>query len=104
MHFSVKPYMHPQLRGLYKIIMSEATHSGHSKDAPIPGHTRRGRPSNDAQAHIAGLAVLGVPPNLVISRWHEYLRGEHAARKEFPAQVSLILSPTQLKPELETES
>ena len=94
MHFSVKRYMHPQLRGMYKIIMSEANHSGHSKDAPIPGHARRGRLSNDAHAHIAGLAVLGVPPTLVISRWHEYLRGQHAARREFPAQVSHILPPT----------
>ena len=94
MHFSVKRYMHPQLRHLYKIIMSEAAHSGHSKDAPIPGHARRSRLSNDAHAHIAGLAVLGVPTNVVISRWHEYLRGQHAACKDFPAQVSRVLLAT----------
>jgi hypothetical protein len=37
MHFSVKRYMHPQLRGLYKTIMSEARHSNQSKDAPSQG-------------------------------------------------------------------
>ena len=91
MHFTVKRYMHPQLRGLYKIIMSEASHSNHSKDAPVPGHVRRGRLSSDAHAHIAGLVVQGVPPEIVLNRWHEYLRGQHAACRDFPAQASVLL-------------
>ena len=90
MHFSAKRYMHPQLRSMYKIIMSEASHSNHSKDAPVPGHVRRGRLSSDAHAHIACLVVQGVPPEIVLSRWLEYLRGQHAACREFPAQVSLL--------------
>lgn len=91
MHFSVKRYMHPQLRSLYKVIMSEASHSGHSKHAPIPGHTRRGRLSNDAHAHIANLAAFGVPADTVLSRWHEYLREQHAACRDCPAQVRHVL-------------
>jgi len=91
MHFSVKRYMHPQLRGLYKIIISQASHSNHSKDAPAPGHARHGRLSRDAHAHIAGLVVLGVTPENVLSRWHEYLREQHAACREFPAQASRLL-------------
>ncbi len=91
MHFSVKRYMHPQLRGLYKIIMSEGSHSNHTEEAPIPGHVRRGRLSSDAHAHIAGLVVQGVPPEHVLSRWHEYLRAQHAACRDFPTQVSRLL-------------
>ena len=88
MHFSIKRYMHPQLSGLYKVIMSEACHSNHSKDAPIPGHARRGRLSSDAHAFIASCAAKGVPAVVIISGWHEYLREQHAARRDFPGQVN----------------
>ena len=57
-HFRVKRYMHPQLRGLYKLIMSQASHSNHSKDPP------QGMPaavdcSGTARAHIAGSRCAG---------------------------------------------